>query len=48
MMHPSFSDYTIIFSKSAEKFYALQHERVVIYVLAIGHRKDIYQHSNFA
>ena len=94
MVHPNFSNYTIIFSKSAEKFldsldkltkqvilkkirelqinsenldikklksrhtlyrlrvgnfrviYALQHERVIIYVVDIGHRKDIYQHLN--
>lgn len=96
MAHPNFSNYTIIFSKSAEKFldsldkqtrhvilkkirelqinsenldikklksrhtlyrlrvgnfrviYALQHERLIIYVVDIGHRKDIYQHSSFA
>jgi len=96
MVHPSFHDYTIIFSKSAEKFldtldkktkhrilekvrelqsnsknldikklksrhalyrlrvgnfriiYSSKHERMVIYVVAIAHRKDIYQQSTFA
>jgi len=96
MVHPSFHDYTIIFSKSAEKFldtldkktkqrilekvrelqtnsenldikklksrntlyrlrvgnfriiYSFKHDRLVIYIVAIGHRKDIYQQANFA
>jgi len=89
VVHPSFQNYTIIFSKSAEKFldaldkktklrilekvrelltnaenldikklksrhtlyrlrvgnfrviYSIKNERLVIYILAIGHRKDI-------
>ena len=96
MVLPNLSNYTIIFSKSAEKFldtldkstknrilqkvkelrtnsdtldikklkssyglyrlrvgnhrviYALKYDRIVIYVVAIGHRKDIYQHLNYA
>jgi mRNA interferase RelE/StbE len=28
--------------------YSIKHERVIIYIIAIGYRKDIYQHSNFA
>ena len=96
MSHPNLSSYTILFSKSAEKFldsldkqikqrilkkirklqtngknldikklksrhtlyrlragnfriiYSLEHDRVVIYVVAIGHRRDVYQHPHFA
>jgi len=96
MVHPNLREYTIIFSKGAEKFldtrdrktkqqilnkvrelqtssknldikklksrhtlyrlrvgnfriiYGIKHERMVIYIVAIGHRKDIYQHSSFA
>jgi len=96
MVHPSFHDYIIIFSKSAEKFldtldkktqqcilekvrelqtnsenldikklksrhtlyrlrvgncriiYSIKHERLVIYIVAIGHRKDIYHQTTFA
>ncbi len=96
MVHPSFHSYTIIFSKTAEKFldtldkstkqrivekiielqtnsenldikklnsrhllyrlrvgsfrvvYSIKHERLVIYIIAIGPRKDIYQQINFA
>jgi mRNA interferase RelE/StbE len=96
MPYPNFSNYTIIFSKSADKFlgnlnketkqkilkkvralqtsddnldikklkshhalyrlrignfriiYTMKHERKVIYIVAIGLRKDIYEHSFFA
>jgi len=95
VVHPNLHGYTIIFSKSADKYldsfdrktkqrilekirglqtnsenldikklkshhtlyrlrvgnfriiYSIKHERVIIYVVAIGHRKDIYQNSNF-
>ena len=27
--------------------YTLKHELVIIYVVAIGHRRDVYQHLNY-
>jgi mRNA interferase RelE/StbE len=96
MADASFQNYTIIFSRSAEKFldsldkptrqrifekirelktnsanldtkklksqynlyrlrvgnfrvvYTIKHEQIIIYIVAIGHRKDIYQHLHFA
>ena len=96
MVQASFRDYTIIFSRSAEKFletldmqtrqrilekirelktnnvnldikklkskydlhrlrvgtfrvvYSIQHKQIVIYIVAIGHRKDIYQRLTFS
>lgn len=96
MAHPSFQNYTIIFSKRAEKFldsldkqnkqriiekvrelktnsenldikklkskhdlyrlrvgnfrvvYSIEHEQIIIYIVAIGHRRDIYQNLSIA
>lgn len=28
--------------------YTLKHEQIIIYVVAVGHRKDVYEHLNFA
>ena len=28
--------------------YSIQHERIIIYIVAIGYRKNIYDHLNFA
>lgn len=28
--------------------YSIQHEQIVIYIVAIGHRKDIYQRLTFS
>ncbi len=96
MIHPSLENYSIIFSKRADKYfdtldkkikqqvlkkirllqtncekldikklksrhtlyrlrvgnlraiYSIKYDRIVIYVVAIGHRKNVYRNLNFA